>query len=120
MQIKLKLANEIVRLYHGQSAALAAEEHFRTVFQKRTVPENPEELEVDAALLDNDRFELAEFLHLTGLAPSKSEARRLIQQGAVKLDGVKVTVLKQTTIKSGAILQIGKRKCFRFKVSDPV
>lgn len=115
MQVKLNLAREIVRLYHGEPAAGEAKIHFRTVFQRRAIPENPDILEIESSWLSNGEIELAVLLFRTGLTPSKSEARRLLQQGAVRINGVKVTTLEPFLLPPGALMQVGKRKHCRIE-----
>src|SRR5919108_4057506 len=77
--VKMALAREIVEIYYGADTVAAAEEHFKTVFQKGALPEDMEQIVVqgEPALVD--------FLAEHGLVKSKSEARRLIQQSGVKL-----------------------------------
>ncbi|SMB98905.1 tyrosyl-tRNA synthetase [Thermanaeromonas toyohensis ToBE] len=106
---KMYLAREIVKLYHGEAAALQAEAEFRKVFQERELPEEIPEVEVLEARMWAPRL-----LVRCGLAPSTSEARRLILQGAVKMDGVKLKDPEaDIEISPGAVLQVGKRKFVR-------
>ena len=109
--VKMRLAREITGLYHGGDQAAAAEEHFRTVFQKKSAPEEMEEFKVDSGVVD-----LAGLLAESGLTPSKSEARRLISQGAVKLNGVKVEQAAGFEPADGDVLQVGKRGFVRIRV----
>jgi len=102
---KMQLAREIVSIFHGDEAADQAERHFRTVFQERELPpEMPTyPMESPANIVD--------LLADSGLAKSKSEARRLIQQGGVRLDGEKVKSIEQVIdIQEEAVLQVGRRK----------
>ena len=82
--LKMQLAFEIVDIFHGRAHAEAAEEHFRTVFQQRELPPDMPEIVL------TEPVSLVDLLTREGLAPSKSEARRLVQQGGVKLDGERV------------------------------
>ncbi len=103
--LKLQLAREIVEIFHGAAAALAAQEHFRTVFQERELPPAMPELRLLAPA------NLADILTNTGLLPSKGEVRRLAQQGGIKLDGAKVDDFNLLLVPGQEhILQIGKRK----------
>lgn len=119
--IKMRLAREIVTLYHDAAAARRAEEHFRTVFQKGELPEELPELAVPAAELSAaGTVTLFRLLTLTGLAPSGSEARRLVQQGAVTVGGEKVTdPMQEIQVADGLILKAGKRKFGRLHIHSP-
>jgi tyrosyl-tRNA synthetase len=84
---KMQLAASIVELYHGAAAASAANEHFeRTVVNK----ELPDEIAVFALSPADKGATLAKLLVLAGFAPSNREAQRLVSQGAVKVDGVRI------------------------------
>ncbi len=87
MRAKLDLAYSIVALYHGVSAATAARMEFRQKFSEREFPEESAEHKV----LSAEPMPLVVVITKAGLAPSKTEARRLIAQGGVELDGEKVT-----------------------------
>src|SRR3989338_9227849 len=101
--VKMRLAYEITRMYHGEKFAKKAEQDFVKVFQKRETPQHiPEKtLKVSANLLES--------LVLTGLAPSKSEARRLLQHNAVKLNNLKVNN-PELRMHDGDEIRVGKRK----------
>lgn len=103
--LKMQLAFEIVDIFHGRAQAEAAEAHFRTVFQQRELP--PDMPEVRLA----EPTGLVDLLTREGLAPTKSEARRLVQQGGVKLDGERVDDYNLVLEPNGErVLQVGKRK----------
>lgn len=102
---KMRLAREITALYHGEEKAGAAEERFRTVFQKKQLPEELAEVTVKGG----SAADLAGLLVEAGLAPSKSEARRLVSQGAVKLNGVRVAPGAGYTPADGDVIQVGKK-----------
>jgi tyrosyl-tRNA synthetase len=111
MEAKLELARLVVRRSHGEDAARAAEAHFTRVVREGGAPEDVPE----AALPDGDPLHLPKLLADAGLAPSTSEARRLIQQGAVKVDGEPVSELDLAREKlRGALVQAGKRRFVRF------
>jgi len=102
---KMLLACEIVSIFHGDEAADLAEEHFKTVFQQRELPpEMPEH-----AL--SDPINIVDLMHAAGMVNSKREARRLIEQGGVKLDG-QVVDSADTTVSPGQaeVLQVGRRR----------
>ncbi|WP_059043792.1 tyrosine--tRNA ligase [Paenibacillus rubinfantis] len=108
---KMRLAHTFVRMYHGQEAADAAQEHFVTVFQQRALPEDIEEKEIPAAELENGKIRLIKLLTLIGFAASNGEAKRSIQQGAVKLNEEKVSDPNaEVELTGGEIIQVGKRK----------
>jgi tyrosyl-tRNA synthetase len=103
--VKMELAREIVSIFHGDAAARGAEEHFRTVFQERELPPDMPTHVVEAPI------NIVDLLATSGLASSKGEARRLIQQGGVRLDGNKVSSIERlVTVEKDAVLQVGKRK----------
>lgn len=106
---KMKLAWEIVDSLHGTEAANAAEQHFRTVFQQRELPD-----EMPERIL-HEPVNIIDLIHEAGMAPTKSEARRLVQQGAVKLDGEKVGDIETMVAPGEAVLQVGKRRFLRLK-----
>jgi tyrosyl-tRNA synthetase len=108
--LKARLAGEIVAIFHGPEAATKAEEHFRTVFQERELPTDMPEVRLTAAA------NLADLLMSSGLASSKSEVRRLVQQGGVRIDGIKVDDANLMLDPTGAlVLQIGRRKFLRVR-----
>ncbi|CAM4414660.1 tyrosine--tRNA ligase [Paenibacillus phoenicis] len=114
---KMKLAHTLVRMYHGQEAADAAQEHFVTVFQQRALPEDIEEKEIPAAELVNGKIRLIKLLTLLGFAASNGEARRSIQQGAVKLNEEKISDPNaEVELAGGEIIQVGKRKFAKLSV----
>ena len=101
MLLKKRLAREIVTYLYDQKAASEAEEHFTRVFQEREVPEEIEEgTESNVTLRD--------YLVINRLAKSRSEAKRLIEQGAVDVDGMKITDVNWTFPK-GTTIKVGKR-----------
>ncbi len=112
MEAKLALARGIVERYHGREAADHAEEHFTRVVREHQAPEEVPE----AALPDGDQVHLPALLvdHL-GVA-STSEARRLIAQGGVKVDGEPVAEIDLPRARlEGALIQAGKRRFMRFR-----
>jgi tyrosyl-tRNA synthetase len=105
MTLKKRLAREIVTQLYSQKAATEAEEHFTRVFQKKELPEEIPEVRIQL----HTGMDLQEILVKAGLAQSRSEAKRLIEQDAVEIDGKKVTA-NITPIKSGSIIKVGKRR----------
>lgn len=116
---KMKLAYTFVRMYHGEAAAEEAQRHFVTVFQKRAVPEDIQEVELPKSRLDNGSIRLVNLLVTLGLQASNGEAKRSITQGAVKINEQKVTDPNAVvTVEDGDILQVGKRKFVKVKLSE--
>lgn len=108
---KMKLGYTFVRMYHGVEAADEAENRFKTVFQQNALPDEIEEKVVAAASLENGQIRLIKLLVDLELQASNGEARRSIQQGAVKINQVKVDdVNADITLADGDIIQVGKRK----------
>ena len=105
MVLKKRLAREIITQLYDQQAAAEAEEHFVKVFQKREVPEEIKEYHVHLSAGIGLRDVLVE----THLARSRSEANRLIAQGAVSIDSEKVTN-NVVPVQSGSIIKVGKRR----------
>lgn len=105
---KMALGRVIVEIYHGQKVAEAAVENFISVFSKKEKPKDIPELRI----MDSE-LQILDLLTSAGIK-SKSEARRLIEQGGVKINDETVTDQeKNISIKNGMILQVGKRKFFR-------
>jgi tyrosyl-tRNA synthetase len=113
MQIKKALARSIVTEYHSSAAAQAGEEHFEKVVQRK---ESPDDMPVQCFSEGLPAYELVAKL----AAVSGSEARRLVGQGALKIDGNKISDPAQEIVvtSSEQIVQIGKRKFFRIKTPD--
>lgn len=105
---KMMLAREIVSIFHGDEAAARAEEHFKTVFQQRELPPEMAEYPVHAPL------SIVDLICAAGLAPSKREARRLIEQGGVKLEG-HIIQSADVVVEPGPprVLQVGRRRFVR-------
>ncbi len=112
--IKLELASEITARFHGAGAATAAQREFLARVSERTVPADlpPKVVPVDAA-----GMRLANLLKASGLAASTSEANRKIEEGAVRIDGVRTTD-RALTLRAGSdhVLQVGSRRFARIKL----
>lgn len=108
---KMQLAKTFVRMYHGEEAAEEAEMRFKTVFQQNALPDEIDQVRVDASTLENGSIRLVKLLVDLGLQASNGEARRSIQQGAVKINQVKIDD-PNADVKpaDGDIVQVGKRK----------
>ena len=117
MEAKKRLAREVVALLHGPVAAAAAQAEFERVFQRREEPEEAQELPVD---LDADgvaRLDVTLVIVEAGLVPSRAEARRLLQQGALSLDGEPVTS-REVEVRPGSVIRVGKHRFLRIVGAD--
>jgi len=112
--VKVDLAKKLVADFHSKVDADAAEEEFVRRFRNK---ETPEDIELRTLPSNHPRgWDLSHLLHVVGLASSKAEARRFIQQGGVYVDGERQTIVNSITIwKPGmtVTLQVGKRKFLR-------
>ena len=108
---KMQLARTIVRLYHGEEAALEAEEEFKRVFQQRALPTDIPEYAMNAP---TEPIFVPQFCTDAGLTASNGEARRSIKAGAFKVNGEKYTE-ENLTLEEGMIVQVGKRKFVKIK-----
>ncbi len=107
---KMRLAHSIVRIYHGQVAADDAEAEFKNVFQQKDLPSDIPEIDV-TSLVEEGTVSLLKLLTFADMAASSSEARRLLQQGGVKVNGVKTADIEAVILPaSGTVIQAGKRK----------
>lgn len=114
--VKRDLAEGIVALYHGRDAARRAREEFDRVFREKQLPSDMEEFTVPASLVSDGRVWLVRLLTAAGLASSNGEARRLIQQGGVKIDGTPVNDPDfEWEPSDGQVLQVGKRRFVRLR-----
>ncbi|MCX6780623.1 MAG: S4 domain-containing protein, partial [Candidatus Magasanikbacteria bacterium] len=107
--LKMRLGRELVTMYHGADAAAAAEEHFKTVHQQGGLPEDIPEMKVEWT-----QAPLVDVLVESKLCSSKSDARRQITEGGVKVDGEVVTDVGAMVDLSavgaeGVLVQKGKR-----------
>lgn len=110
--IKMELAKEITKLYHSEDEANKAEENFKTAFQQQVAPEDTPELKLSES--DNLGFAIVDTIMASGKYKSKGEIKRLFAQGAVKINGEKVTDLNSIThIDNEIILQIGKGNFYK-------
>ncbi|HPN67180.1 MAG TPA: tyrosine--tRNA ligase [bacterium] len=109
--VKMDLASDIVAQFHGKEMAEAAQDNFINVFSNKENPENI--LEIN---LDGDSYDLLEIMKTNNLVSSKSDARRMIKQGAVKLNDEKILDADYIYKPNGEdILKVGKRKYLRIR-----
>ena len=113
---KVNLASTIVALYRGSEAAAAAREHFEHTVVKKELPDEVPSFSLSAA---DARAPIAKLLVLTGFAPSNREAQRLIAQGAVKVDGERISDPRYTAPSwSGKVIQKGNHQFVRIASKD--
>ena len=104
MEAKKTLAADLVARFHDAGAAAKAREGFESVFSKKETPQDVPEFKVAPGA------KLVDIMVEAGLAGSKNDARRLLQQGGVKLDGETVSADRALTLAGGTLLQVGKRQ----------
>jgi tyrosyl-tRNA synthetase len=105
--IKRELARTLVAMYHNQQAAEIAQQEFDNIFINKGLPDEIEEFNVG----DKKEINILDLIILVNFAPSKGEARRLLTQGGVSIDGEKISDVQQSvSVKSGMVLKVGKRK----------
>lgn len=116
-ELKSRLAQALVSRYHGEPAAKEAGEQFDRIFKNNELPDEiPEKTLAEQALKDGKMW-IIPLLHAAGLTASKSEAQRMIQQGAVQVNQRRVTNPSENIqITDGLILQVGKRKFAKIKL----
>jgi tyrosyl-tRNA synthetase len=107
MAAKQRLAWEIVDCYHSAGAAEAAARHFERVHQEGKLPAEMPEFALGEALA------IPDLLLAAGLCSSKSQGRRLVEQGGVRLDGDPVESADHLVLPAEAVLQVGKRRFVR-------
>jgi len=108
--VKRELGRSIVKIYHGADEAQAAEQHFDKVIVQKDIPDEMDEVE-----LESDQL-LVDIITNAGLTKSKGEARRLIKQNAVKLDGAVCKDINQK-LHAGkeSVIKVGKRRFLKVK-----
>ncbi len=116
-EAKATLATAIVTLWHGKARATEARRAFERLFVDKDLPAEIPEAAVSRDELKQGRIRLVKLLVLTGLAESNSEAKRLISQGGVTVDGERVhKVDADVALKNGAVLRVGKRHFVRVHI----
>lgn len=107
-EAKEKLAYEITARFHGNEKAKSAEEHFKKVFSKKEIPENIQHVEISK---ENLPIELITIITDKNLVKSRSEAKRLVKQGAIEVDGKKIDSEFYRIESSGTYkIKVGKRR----------
>lgn len=109
--LKVNLAKLIIKDFHSNEAANEAEEEFNRRFVRKEIPDEIEETQMASGI-----YNLADLITQTNLAASKKEAKRLIEQGGVKVGGEKVSnTNSEVDLKDEILLQVGKRKFLKIK-----
>ncbi len=113
-ETKRLLAREVVTIYHGVAAAAAAEATFDRLFKQHEMPDDIDEIALPESMVDE--VFLPALLASAGLVTSNTEGRRMIKQGAVKIDGnrIKVERLGSADV-AGKVIQVGKRRFIRIR-----
>jgi len=116
---KKMLAETITAAYHDNEKARAGRSEFERVFSKHELPSDMPEARFTRSDLNNGRILPAALVTRAGLAPSNSEARRLVKQGAVSIDGEKISDSPEgVEIADGQILKVGKRRFAKIRLES--
>ena len=110
--IKMDLAREIVSLYHTEEEVEQAEERFKMIFQMGQKPKD-----IDTVNVSKEDFDLISTVVDKGLVSSKSEFRRLLLQGGIKINDKKMTMEKDLPKEGEIVVQVGKKKFMKIIVS---
>lgn len=110
--IKMRLARELVTMFYDEETAQKTEIEFVSVFQDKNLPKD-----IPEVLVEDDTIWLPRLMVCAGVCSSTSEGKRLIEQGAVKINGEKASdASNEISPESGMLLQVGKRRFARLKV----
>ena len=124
MELKKRLAREILAQLYDQKAAAEAEGHFERTVQKREVPEeipeHPLSFKKLAPAVPLGQMDISRVLVDIGIVESRSEANRLIRQGAVKIDGKRIDNPITRALNDGSIIQVGKRRFAKVINTDTI
>ncbi|MBQ6546702.1 MAG: tyrosine--tRNA ligase [Bacilli bacterium] len=115
--IKMLLARDIIKLYHTEEELKKAEENFQAIYQKKGNKIEVPTITIDTDLLNGDSYSIIDCIYSTGIYKSKSEIRRLLQQGAVKVNGQKFFELNFEPTDEMEI-GIGKGKLFKIQLAN--
>ena len=119
--VKMALARELVARFYNSAVAEEAEREFQRMFQAGGLPDDIDEPLVHLSGQDSEQIWIVALLAQAGLVPSNSEARRLIHQGAVRVDGERVSdVNTRLTISAPHLLQVGRRRFARIRPENVV
>ncbi len=113
-EAKARLAYEIVAMYHDKKEAGKAEAEFTKVFSAHEPP-----ADIQTFRIQNKTKNILDLLVETGLAPSKNEARRLVEQGGVRVGGEVIgSATEEVSVKEGAVVQVGKRRFIKLEIRN--
>ncbi len=120
MAMKKQLAVSLTNKFHGEGTGEAELSQFEKVFSKQELPDEMPEFTWEDLMGEAESGRITEVMALTGLFPSKKECRRMIEQGAVKIDGEKLIDVNMTVAKplKEHVFQAGKRKFFKLKAKN--
>lgn len=110
--VKMDLAKDIVSLYHTEEEVNQAEERFKMIFQMGQKP-----TDMDTVTVSKNEFDLISIVVDKGLVSSKSEFRRLLSQGGIKVNDVKITEEASLPKEGELVVQVGKKKFIKIVVS---
>ncbi|MCD5390282.1 tyrosine--tRNA ligase [candidate division NPL-UPA2 bacterium] len=117
--LKRQLAKDLVSTYHGEKAALGAQREFETIFKEGGLPDAVPEVRIPGRELERGRIWIVKFLLLTKMAGTGNQARRLIKQGGVKIDGEKCTDPGlDIVVRERMLIKVGKRKFARVLIDE--
>lgn len=114
---KMMLARLLVTQYHGEAAAREAEERFVQVFQRRELPEDIPEVRLEPEMVRSGAARVVDLLVAAGLVESRSEARRMVRQGAVSVDGRRIDDEQAAVaVSDGSVVRVGRRRFARLRL----
>jgi tyrosyl-tRNA synthetase len=115
---KVRLAKEIIKTYHSQKAADDAEREFESIFSKGNTPQDMPVYNIKKSDIKDNKIWICVLLTQAGLTQSNTEARKMIKQGGVSVDGEKISDESlHIAPKDDMIIQVGKRKFIKLQVS---
>ena len=119
MKLKKRLAKNIVTEYHNSKAAKSAAEEFERVFSEGELPDDIPVVEISKDQLEDGKFWIVKLVAATGYVDSNSQARRMIKQGAVYIDGERYEKIDfDLKLEDDMIVKIGKRRYAQVKLVD--
>ena len=114
---KIKLAKEIIKIYHSEKVAEEAAREFESIFSKGNMPENMPVYKMEKSDLKDGRIWICALLTKAGLTQSNTEARRMIQQGGVVFQGEKISdESMHVKPEDGIVIQVGKRRFVKLQM----
>jgi tyrosyl-tRNA synthetase len=117
MEIKKRLAREVITQLHSQADAVTAEANFARTVQNKELPDEIPEHRVAFGPLADGAYDITEIIVATGQAASRAEAKRFITQGAVSVDGEKISA-RTAAVSDGSIIKVGKRSIVKVFNTD--